>query len=46
MKRRFCTILIVALLVVPAASLGVAQEATPPPEDWGAPRYARHGPRF
>jgi len=37
MKRRFCTILMVALLVLPAASLGVAQEGTPPvPGGWGA----------
>ena len=39
MKRRFCTILIAALLVLPTASLGVAQESTPPvPQGWGAPR--------
>jgi CSLREA domain-containing protein len=38
MKRSICTILMVALLVLPAASLGVAQEGPPPaPEGWRAP---------
>ncbi len=30
MKRRLCTILMVVLLVLPAGSLGLAQEGTPP----------------
>jgi CSLREA domain-containing protein len=42
MKKRFCTILMVALLVLLAGSLGVAQEGTPPaPEGWDVPRDLR-----
>jgi CSLREA domain-containing protein len=38
MKRRFCTILMVALLLLPAGSLGVAQESKPPaPQGWVTP---------
>jgi CSLREA domain-containing protein len=38
MKRSICTILMVALLVLPTASLGVAQEGSPPaPQGWRAP---------
>jgi CSLREA domain-containing protein len=38
MKRRFCTIVMVALLVLPVASLGATQEDPPPaPQGWRAP---------